>query len=578
MINKNNYRAAFAGAAPNGSACRNTEFDNGISYSAASSETDDFNGFTSSHQPHRNSSGSPRRPQQKKRKVYEINLKTILIIAASVLAFVLLVIAIVAIANSNGGNITKENNTFTSFEKEGLYYVAVNGDVVEPGFENTIELVPAADNSFAYVIETTAEQKKLIHVLEKKELIPITVSPVTSILALAELEPGIVYRDGEIVNFYADENEQRIIKNVTADNFVIAADASAVAFTASDDENAVDSKLYVHVQGVRESCASNMIPVAISKGGKYIYAYGISSEDYVSKKLYLIDPIEQEKTPIETGFNSITYTNIKCDEILYTVGSPDTGYKSYIFSAKKEESFEIGAGLCVPMHADESVVKLATLKGSVLENVYFFEGGERSNSATYYVDKSYKPHKVSPYNGKLNGDGDTFYYIGEEDTLYSIDLSAKKYKAKSIAIGVSDFVITAKDNVYILDDEMTLLFYKSSTAKKRTVGNDVEAFSYNSYSNVLYFEVLNDEKVYFTEEGSGLEPVEFSKEAITSAPVFISEGQKRTFVSVFNTDTGMYDLYYTTTGKSFKSIEEDCSRIGNSIPALEQQQQQQDQN
>ena len=84
--------------------------------------------------------------------------------------------------------------------------------------------------------------------------------------------------------------------------------------------------------------------------------------------------------------------------------------------------------------------------------------------------------------------------------------------------------------------------------------------------------------MYFTEEGSGLEPVEFSKEAITSAPVFISEGQKRTFVSVFNTDTGMYDLYYTTTGKSFKSIEEDCSRIGNSIPALEQQQQQQNQN
>ncbi len=557
MIYKDNYRPAFAGGPEPRSTYSAKRKNDGITFNTANSETDDFNAFDTTQSTGRDAGKAPKASKKpKSNKTFELNLKSLLIAAASLVAIVLLIIIVVAIANSSSNAMKLENNSFVTFEQDGLYYAAMNGEIVGAGFENELSVVPAANNSFAYVIEDTPEGF-YVYILDKKELKAVVSTAVTEVIALAEFEPGVVYRDDSAVYFYADESEDRITKNATAGNFVVAPDASAVAYTVAkkDDVNQFDLLLYVN--GFSDDFADNMYPVAVAAGGKYLYAYGISTEDFISKKLYVITPEDGERTSIETGFDSITYSNVKGNEIIYCVGSAETGYTSYIYNAKKGESHKIGAGKCVPLIADPSVACLDTLKDIVVENT-FLNG---LTSATYRIDSKYEVQPLSKYNGMLNSDGDTFYFITSENMLNYIDLDDKNRTPQRIADGVVEFVVTEKNNIYYIDEEDTLRFYKSSSNKRTTIARDVVDISMNRYSNILYFEILDDIKAYMTEEGSGKEIAEFSRTEIKSAPKFVDENTKRSFAYVADPDLGTYDVYYTSTGKSYKLIASGCTAI-----------------
>ena len=562
MFNNNSYRPAFA-TAGQASSQQNARQQSGILFNTSSGEAEDFNSFGSTQQAR-----PARRPAPSKqpgRKSGELDLKKLLVIAASVAAVVLLGIIIALVATSSGGDLTVKNNSFASYEIDGKYFVAMNGETIGAGFDYEIELTPAVDNSFAYITEDTPDGYN-IYILEKRELINVVTSPVTEVVALADYIPGVVYKDGEAFHFYSDDNEDRITKDPTANNFVIAPDASAVAYTSAKDNNQSEFKLYLYVDGISESYASNMYPVAVANGGKYVYAYGISSEDYVSKKLYVIAPAYNEKISIVTGFASLNYMNIKGDEIIYTTGSLEAGFQSYIYNLKKDESFKIGAGLCYPVISDPTVARLSSLKEIVVENVLRIPNAEgKITTATYYVDKKYDSALISKYNGTLNTDGDKFYYINDDNTLNFIDLNDKNRTIQKIAEGAVEFVITEKDNVYYLDDDSRLMFYKESTAKKKKVADAVENIAFNSYSNILYYEVEEDTKAYATEEGSAPEIAKFDRAEIISAPVFASEGQKRTFAYIWNEDTYTFDLYYTSSGKTYKLVASDCNVADDSL-------------
>ncbi len=556
MLANNNYRPAYAAASASMNGSEQT-LRSGIMFNTSNSEANDFNSFGGASSANTQKKKQP--PKRKKKQ--SLDLKTILIAAASVVAFVLLIAIIVAVANSSGSDVTLKNNTFISYEQDGKYYVAMNGEVIGSGFDNEVTLKAAKDNSFAYVTEDTAEGYN-IYILEKKELTSVVTSPISEVIALADFEPGVVYRDDTAFHFYSETDESRITKDPGAANFIISPDASTVVYTRPKDENANESKLYIFSNGVEDSCGkNNMVPVAVSNNGEFIYAYGITSSDYSTKKLYIVYPNDGNETiEIQTGFDRIQYINTSGDEILYTVSSAESGYQSFIYSAKKDESYKVGAGICIPLMADKSVVSLSSLNDTVYERSYFNEGSGFVG-ATYYVNKKFETSKISQYNGTLNSSGTLFYFINNDGTLNYIDLDDKNRTSQAFAEGVIDFVVTEKDNVYYLDDDGRLMFYKSSTAKRSKISDDVVNMTFNSYANVLFFDVDEDTKAYMTEEGSTQEIAKFAKTEISTAPEFVDASQKRTFAYVLDSDTDRYDIYYTTTGSTYKLLASNCDDL-----------------
>ncbi len=576
MFYRNNYRPAVATAGAASESKFRSETSHGLMFNSANSETDDFGAFNTAPETSR----PPKKPSQKKKPsnkkgfALELNLKTILIAAASLVALILLIVVIVAVANSSGSNITAENNTYIAYEAGGQYYLAQNGDIIGAPFSTEIRLTPAKDNSFAYVEEDTDDGIN-IYILEDKKLMQVVPHSVTEVVALAELKPGIVYIDGGSdgkVKFYADENEESLGKVGLVDNCVISPDASAVTYTKATVNNPTEPKLFLYVDGIEESYGSNLTPVKVTNGGKYIYAYESTLDE--GNKLYAINVADAEKKDIVSKFHAITYMNVKGEEIVYAINDGTNGYRSYIYNAKKDESFKIGAGICQPLVSDESVIALASLKDVFMENIYVTNNG---TSATYYIKGSdYKSTPISSFNGKLNKDEDKFYYIAkstsdngvksEYGTLYFIDLDDKNRTPQRLVSDVVDFVVTAKDNVYFLTDLnsstglTTLKFCKTSTKKSRTVADDVESYSMNQYSNILYYKVNEDVKIYMTEEGPGSEIATFDRNDVQNTPIFLDQGQKRSFVCINNDPaTELYDIYYTSSGKTYKLLAADCT-------------------
>ena len=106
-----------------------------------------------------------------------------------------------------------------------------------------------------------------------------------------------------------------------------------------------------------------------------------------------------------------------------------------------------------------------------------------------------------------------------------------------------------------------LIFYKSSTGKRKTIAGDVTGMTLNEYSNVLYFNIDEDTKAYYTEEGSVKEIVEFDRAEIPVAPIFTDPAQKRSYAYLINPETDLYDIYFTASGKTFKLVSKDCDSV-----------------
>lgn len=571
MFNRKFYTPVMAAStASNGSFSGGLD-DTVVTFSSSSGEAEDFNSFhTTRPQNNANRRSTPNKnkrknngSRKKEQKTLFIDPKSLIIAAAGLLAFVLLIIFIFVIANSGGSDIKSENNAYTSYEKDGMYYLCVNGSQVGDPFSNEISVNPAADNSFAFVFEDV-EDGYNVYLLKKKELTQIISTPVGEIIAWADYEPGIIYRDGDAYYFHFNDNEDRIVNDPSADNFIIAPDASAIVYTRADSSNAANFDLYLYKNGINEPQAVNMRPVEVSIGGEYIYAYGVvSTETSLVNKLYVITSEDGEKTHIDTGFVGITYTNVDGDEVIFYKGTESTGFHSYIYNAKKAKLHKIGAGICKPLIADDNIVCLSSLKDIVVENTYITASGM---SATYYINKKYEPVEISQYNGMLSSDGEKFYFVNGDLTLNFVELSDKKRTPNKIAEGVSDFVVTEKDNVYYVDEDGRLTFYKASTSGKTLIDKYVVSLSMNEYSNILFYETEGDNAaVYTTEEGDPKEIAKFAREEITGLPNFINNGQKRCFVYIEDSETGLLNLYYTSTGKSYKLIASDCDDVSGYI-------------
>jgi hypothetical protein len=139
-----------------------------------------------------------------------------------------------------------------------------------------------------------------------------------------------------------------------------------------------------------------------------------------------------------------------------------------------------------------------------------------------------------------------------------VDLNDKKLTSERILSDVSDFAVTQKGNLYILDADSTLRYYETSENKKSPISISVSAISMYHYSNTLYFSESDSVAIYSTKEGSVKASVEFNKKAIKGLPEFINPNSSHTYATVLDEDAGL-ELFYTSNGKKFKSIAEKCN-------------------
>lgn len=565
MFLKNNVRPAFAAAFASGQASPKKAKRDAFTYSEGASETDDFGSF---------SSGSSQSTGGQKKRQGGIKPAAIIIAVAAFVVVVLLVVLIVAVVNSNSGHVLYENNSFVSFcDGDGIYRVAANGKVVGE-YENEVELVVSADRSFAYVLEESEDGVRIYVVDGKKNVTEITASPVSKVLATADMTPGVVWLDSDngIYHCTLKRGEERITRDIDETRaledetfFHISADAETVVYTKYDSEKGVDY-LCVYTDSTETKFQKNMYPVAVSDNGSMIYAYG--QRDVATKSLYVL-PFndENDRYLISDNFNSIIDINTEGNEIVFTTAG-DTEISTYLvaFNIKKMDEVaqptRIAKGYSFsPVSTDPRVARFSTFADCYFEaDVSALELAVDKTAPVYYVNKNYEIRRISKFSGKFDPDGDYFYYTNNDGTLQRVKLDDADAVAQKIAEDIEDFAITKKGNLYWLDDASRLMYYNASKEKKTRISDNVEGISMHDYSNTLYFAIMDTVSIYTTEEGSAKETAKFDGSVVTGLPAFADANYKKTFAASYDSDNEEWRLFYTSNGSKFSSVAV-CSEI-----------------
>ena len=557
MVIKNNMRPAYAVAGTSENRTSRA-IDSPFIFNASNTDTDEFNEFNSYNTSGRQA--SYRRAPKQKRRSSRGNPSLIVAVIAIVAVLLLSLVLVVATSNSGGGIKYSDNAYITYNDADGNYYIAVNGNLLDASFEGTVTLHEAKDRSFAYIEEAYAGGYN-IYILDDKDMISVTMSPATDILAYAEYIPAIVYEDNGDVYLYTKEHgEELITEDATASNFKISGDGTTVAYNVIDVENGNKIHLSVFTAGESsERATAACYPAAISYDGSYIYCYGYTKVDG-QKKLYVLDTTDDySMTPVGTGvFGGITTMNAKGDEIIYytTANGENT---SHIYSVRKDEVYTIAKGFFVPSVIDSDIACPSSFR-----KTYIQSASSESEGSTYYIDKKFSPVKIATHVGSFAPNGDYFYYINSESTLIQIDLNDDNYAFTRVLSNVVDYKITQKNNLYILDSDNVLRFHDVRDNKKTKISQAAVEISMYDHSNILYFVESDSVAVYSSKEGSSKDSVKFDKAAISALPRFKYLNTAKTYSFIYDEDIG-WKLFYSSNGRKFKTLSAECTNIDGGI-------------
>lgn len=591
MLNKSNMRPAYASVDSRIPTNNNANMTGGNIF--LSNDDDDFNAFgdtTAKSTPPPKKQRPPQQQQQRpnnqgrrpskaprRRKPISINPKTLLIGAAALVALVLVIVLLVALFSSPGKNIRQKDNVFFTYtDADGNYHVVSNGKLIKETFEGEIELVPAKDNSFAYIFEEfiteTGENVTQMYILDGTKL-SIVDAEATRIIAYADYEPGIIFKNGDIVQLYSKNAFEDISSDSSAANFLISGDASTVVYTETAGRNNDTSQVkYFRDAGFNDIGETNgIIPVAISRDGKYVYAYDESNAFYcieVTKR-----GTEHKQHPIVPAtskiFGGVSELNANGNEIIFYYAEPDGRVASYIYKFGDEKPTGIAEGIFKYVASDGEVACPASFIDSYFtaERSVTDEDGRTSKvTSTYYYTRK-GARKLADEVGQFSKDGKYFYYIDSNNSdLVRISLRSDDFEkdSKVISKSIASFAITEKGDLYTYSkmtssSSGTIYFKKFSDSTSKKISSIPDAASMSACGNSIYFsETENEEiKIYVSTNGATKEEVRF-KNATPSNHLSIVMGSGNKGYAYFVDIDGNTKLLYTNNGKDFDIVCDSC--------------------
>ena len=612
MLLKNNRNPALAYAAcPSNNAKSNATDKDFITRMSA--DADDFGSFSSSTEARK--SRPPRKapqkaPQKSPRKAPKfnlpINLKNLnvspfILAGIAVVAVIIIIALMVAIFNiPQSSSKISDTVYFTYIDEEENYNIVVNGKKLNKTFENKIELIPADDNSFAYVLETIEDSDEgdggiMVHILTGTKLKTVIDKNklADECVAFATLEPGIIYTRNGRYSCYSNGNNATIIaESSKAKNFIISADASTIIYSLPNHSDESDGEILRYYNNSSTiKLAQDIIPIAISANGRYVY--GKVSEDHAKQPgaLCFIDTKSKEKevkiltNNSKVTFGEITNINAAGNEIIF-YGETSKGVYSFFCDVKTKKSITLGQGVFEYININSEILAPDTFIGSYfsVENASLSndEDGELvldedGSLATYRLNKD-KSVKVIDAVGKFSPDGKYLYFINNNSELERISLSAKDYEESKEFIDESivDFAITQKGNVYMLSSigsdakkPEVLIFWNASTKARETIFDDkgLADAPLMICADTVYFSVKSENKngetatsIYASTDGSNVFDADFGKIELTKSPTFVMGTGKNGYAYVTDKsgESDMTMLFFTSNGKKFELVCDNC--------------------
>ena len=164
---------------------------------------DDFGNFaqteSAQNKPKKTKSVSYQNQSYSKPKKSGSGIGKVIAIAVIIIVVLIAVFAGIVALSKMPKSSSKVDDTvyFTYIDESEKYHVVVDGQEISKTFENEIELIPAEDNSFAYILEKVEEDVNgasgiRIHILKGKKL-QTSGGLADECIAFSKLKPMQIY-------------------------------------------------------------------------------------------------------------------------------------------------------------------------------------------------------------------------------------------------------------------------------------------------------------------------------------------------------------------------------------------------
>ena len=595
MLLKNDRTPSFAYATHQGNQADKSRFAKDDFITAMSADGDDFGNFapntpkTNTKPPRKKP--APKNKERKSAPAKKTNYTPFIFAGVAVVAAIVLIALLVAIFNAPKSSSTIEDTVYFAYvDSDGKYHVLVNGDELKQKFDNEIELIPAADSSFAYILEKVEDDGNgasgtRMHILTGKKL-ESSVGLADDVIAFAGLKPGIIYKYKTTFSRYTGDSDDPITRESSADNFIISDNAKTVVYTAtSRQDEGVGILKYFQGSG-SEDMQANFTPLAISANGRYIYgtADRTGSFYYIDAKAKEIKP-KRITNESYGSFGEITEMNTNGNEIIFYTNT-SKGIVSFFYKVGDKAPTTLAQGIFRLADTNPAVLTPSSFMGAYFTaqntTITYDEDGEpeidEEGSFSTYCLKKDGALKVANAVGKFSPDEKYFYYIDENSQLVRTPLSSSDYEknVEQVCGYITEFALTQKGDVYMFysagddEDEPAFLYYwDASTAKRTIISNIADRDSMRICANTLYFsetkESAGEEStvVYTSTDGSEKTPAEFKSTNLEKAPTVVMGVGSNGYAYV--TDEGdTTKLFFTNNGKKFDLVSDSCTLLDSS--------------
>ena len=342
--------------------------------------------------------------------------------------------------------------------------------------------------------------------------------------------------EGELRIFDGDKAQTISSEFYPSGNFCVSPDGKTVVYTA--DYDGEEYTTYIWNNGKSSELGENLIPIAVSNGGKLIY-FGDNEKLYVQRG--------DNKTRLTSAEDiNIAYFNKDNSEILF--GTYD---KTYL-CVNGDERFSLDGslnslllptGVNVAYSAGYQIVNANI--GS-FENVFY-----TTDSGVYRITEDHESERAARANdaAMLADDGETIFYLNS-GAVYSINGFDTSAQAKRIVDdSVSYFDISGNGNtIHYLTDEGEL-YYQKGDAEPKLIDYDLQSssnqFAVHDQSNTVFY--INDGELFSSKSGEKASIVS----AVDDDNLTIVAGSM--LISVY--DENYEQAYWSADGATFKPVD-----------------------
>lgn len=476
-----------------------------------------------------------------KKIISKIPKKALIIGAAAVVVLILIIILVCALQPAKYPS-RKADISFLYYEDDEQTEVLVNGSALKTKIDGSVSSRQIAmDGTSAMAL---GEDGTLYYV-DTKEMTVVKEDVEGFILAATGKGALYIDVDGAIWLYNCkNEKAEKIVEDAEVEAAVIAPDGASAAYATveENDDGEQETEAFLYLKGESSSIGKNIMPVAMSNSGKYVYALNNENELYVV-------PNGKEKEKLATDLSS-GYIILNADHT--QIGFATQDERIYISDKGGEKVKLLNSPSCSPVAPTNTAVFYSY--NTITYDIKTFGGNVVSMSdAVYFVDDKFETEKISNIDGSvmITDDGKTVVYQKNQD-LYRAEVS-KPEDAVKLADDIVSFNMTSdgKKVYYINEDEE--LWCKNGSSDSVKIADDVYNIVITSKDVALFLGDYNSSSggtLYSCKNGK-------SKDKIAEDVTSVRTGAKTAYYTVKDGDTTT--IFVSKGDAKFSQIAEDAS-------------------